>query len=194
MQLLGVHQPKERKMKFQISSLAAATLSLAALCAGNAQAADGTITINGLVTAQTCQISGNGGGPDFTVTLPTVSTSALQTAGATAGRTPFNIALTNCSPDSGNVAVYFEPNATVDAATGHLTNTAASGAENVQVGLLNADHSDIKLGSSEAAQNMQFVALDHGKATLNYFAQYVATDAATAGAVNAQSLYSIVYQ
>jgi len=181
-------------MKFQRAPLAAAALSLAALFAANAHAADGTITINGLVTAQTCDISGNGGGSDFTVTLPTVSTSALPIAGATAGRTPFNIALTNCSPNSGNVAVYFEPSATVDTITGHLTNTAAAGAENVQVGLLNADHSEIKLGSSAAAQNMQVVALDDGKATLNYFAQYVATDAATAGTVSAQSLYSIVYQ
>lgn len=181
-------------MKLSMSSIAFAAFSLATVVAGNAQAADGTITINGQVTAQTCHISGNGGGADFTVTLPTVSTSALPNAGATAGRTPFNIALTNCSPNSGNVAVYFEPNATADATTGRLKNTAAAGAEHVQVGLLNADHSDIKLGSGEASQNMQFVPLNDGQATLNYFAQYVATDAATAGGVATQSMYSIVYQ
>lgn len=181
-------------MKLALTTLTATTLGLAALLSSSAQAADGTITINGEVTAQTCQISGNGGGADFVVTLPTVSTSALPTAGATAGRTPFNVALTNCSPDSGNVAVYFEPNATVDTATGHLKNTASGGAQNVQVGLLNSDHSDIQLGNGEASQNMQFVALDAGTATLNYFAQYVATDAATAGTVTTRSMYSIVYQ
>lgn len=181
-------------MNFALTTLAATTLGLAALLSGTAQAADGTITINGEITAQTCQISGNGGGVDFIVTLPTVSTSALPTAGATAGRTPFNVALTNCSPNSGNVAVYFEPSATVDGTTGHLQNTASGGAENVQVGLLNSDHSDINLGSGEAAQNMQFVALDNGAATLSYFAQYVATNAATAGSVTTRSMYSIVYQ
>lgn len=181
-------------MKLSIRSMVTATLSLAAMLSSTAQAADGTITINGEITAQTCQISGNGGGKDFTVTLPTVSTSALPTAGATAGRTPFNISLSNCSPNSGNVAVYFEPGANVDSRTGHLKNTAASGAEYVQVGLLNADHSDINLGAGDGAQNMQFVALDAGKATLNYFAQYVATDAATAGTVTTNTLYSIVYQ
>ncbi|PRE84487.1 fimbrial protein, partial [Burkholderia gladioli] len=58
-------------------------------------AADGTITFMGNVTAQTCTINGNGSGSkNFTVTLPTVSASSLATAGATAGATPFNIALT----------------------------------------------------------------------------------------------------
>ncbi len=38
----------------------------------NAQAADGTITINGLVTDKTCDIV-TPAGKDFTVTLPTVS-------------------------------------------------------------------------------------------------------------------------
>lgn len=181
-------------MMLKLTPLAATILGLTVLLSGNAQAADGTITINGQVTAQTCTISGNGGGADFIVTLPTVSTSALPTAGATAGRTPFDIALTNCSPNSGNVAVYFEPSATVDTTTGHLTNTAAGGADNVQVSLLNSDYSDIQLGSGETSQNMQFVALNNGAATLKYFAQYVATDAATAGAVTTRSLYSIVYQ
>ncbi len=177
-------------MKFSTAFFACAAFSLSA----SALAADGTITINGEITSQTCQINGNGGGADFTVTLPTVSTSALPIAGATAGRTPFNIALTNCSPNSGNAAVYFEPSATVDLLTGRLKNTAANGAENVEVGLLNNDHSDIQLGGGEASQNMQFVALESGQATLNYFAQYVATDAATAGKVEARTMYSIVYQ
>ncbi|AZG06687.1 type 1 fimbrial protein [Pigmentiphaga sp. H8] len=181
-------------MQYANRAIVAAVLGVAASFSGAAQANDGTVTINGLVTAQTCEVSGNGGGPNFTVTLPTVSTSALATAGATAGRTPFNIALTNCTPDSGNVGVYFEPDATVDAVTGRLTNTANDGAKNVQVGLLNADHSDIRLGAQESGQNLQYVPVAGGSATLNYFAQYVATDKATAGAVTARSLYSIVYQ
>lgn len=46
----------------------------------NAQAADGTITINGLVTDKTCTIN-TPAGKDFTVTLPTVSRQTLANAG-----------------------------------------------------------------------------------------------------------------
>ncbi|SSQ11842.1 P pilus assembly protein, pilin FimA [Acinetobacter baumannii] len=56
----------------------------------NAQAADGTITINGLVTDKTCDIV-TPAGKDFTVTLPTVSKQTLAVAGDVAGRTPFQI-------------------------------------------------------------------------------------------------------
>ena len=180
-------------MKFSPVSFAA--LGLAALLASNAQAADGTITINGEVTAQTCQISGNGQGADFTVTLPTVSAAQLNKAGVTAGRTPFQIALTNYTPNSGNVGVYFEPGTNVNTMTGRLINLASSGAKNIEIGLLNDDTSAINLGSAaQSVQNVKFVPLTDGAATLNYFAEYAATDAATAGGVTTQSLYSIVYQ
>lgn len=60
-----------------------------------AQAADGTITINGLVTDNTCMI--DTGDKNLTVNLPTVSSQSLKNAGDVAGRTPFQINLTNCS-------------------------------------------------------------------------------------------------
>ena len=54
------------------------TLAASALIIGlsSAYAADGTITINGQVTDQTCTIT-TPAGKDFTVTLPTVSKSTL---------------------------------------------------------------------------------------------------------------------
>lgn len=162
--------------------------------ASSAHAADGTITITGEITAQTCTISGDGGGKDFTVTLPTVSTSALATSGATAGRKPFRIALSNCSPDSGNASVYFEPGTTVNAETGQLKN-ATGDAKNVEVGLLNKDASNIKLGAAQAQQNSQVVPISSGAANLDYYAQYVATGgAATAGTVGTSVMYSVSYQ
>ncbi len=93
----------------------------------NAQAADGTITINGLVTDKTCDIV-TPAGKDFTVTLPTVSKQTLAKSGDVAGRTPFQINLGNCS--EGKVATYFEPGATVDFNTGRLLNQNAAGAKN----------------------------------------------------------------
>lgn len=84
----------------------------------------------------------------------------------------------------------------MDTSTGRLLNTASTNpATNVQIGLLNADMSNIQLGAGQAAQNSQRVAINNGSAVLNYFAQYVATTgAATSGAVNTSTLYTIVYQ
>ena len=113
-------------MKFTRSGVLATAIAVAAAMPAVSQAADGTITFTGQITSQTCTISGNGAGKNLTVTLPTVSTSALATAGTTAGRTPFNIALSNCTPNSGNVSTYFEPGATVDTATGQLVNASGT--------------------------------------------------------------------
>lgn len=157
--------------------------------------ADGTIQFTGKITAQTCTINGNGSGSkDFTVALPVVSTTTLSAAGKTAGRTPFNISLTGCTPDSGNVHTFFEAGTTTDATTGNLI-VDAGGAGNVQIGLLNgSDASAIKAGFADAAQNSHVVAINSGSATLPYFAQYVATGAATAGAANSRVMYTIAYE
>ena len=61
----------------------------------------------------------------LTINLPTVSSQTLKNAGDVAGRTPFQINLTNCS-SAGKVATYFEPGATVDFNTGRLLNQATS--------------------------------------------------------------------
>jgi major type 1 subunit fimbrin (pilin) len=76
------------RVKKLILASAVAVLSAPAL------AVDGTITFNGLVTDQTCEIT-TPAGKDFTVTLPTVSASTLNAAAQTAGRTPFSINLSN---------------------------------------------------------------------------------------------------
>lgn len=167
---------------------------------------DGTITFNGAVSAQTCTINGNGtGAKNFTVTLPTVSSSTLATSGQTAGRTSFSIALTNCTPATGNVHTYFEPGTTTDIQTGNLildsSNTSnAAGtvpknvATNVEISLLNSDTSPIKAGAADASQNSKPVPITGGSATLNYYAQYIATGAATAGTANSSVMYTISYQ
>jgi major type 1 subunit fimbrin (pilin) len=162
-----------------------------ALASQAAFAADGTITFNGEIVANTCTING-GAGQSFTVTLPKVMASALASSGQTAGTTPFQIALTNCTPDGGNVHAYFEAGATTDAATGRLL-TSAGGAANVQIQLLNSDLTEIKAGFADALQNSKSAAVNAGSATLSYFARYYATAAATAGLVTSSVLYTIVY-
>lgn len=166
---------------------------LAAIVAPSAaSASDGVITITGQIIAQTCTIAGNGGNATFTVTLPIVSTTALAADGAIAGRTPFNIVLSGCSVQTGNVATYFEPGLTVDILTGRLKNSGT--ATNVQIGLLNGDASAISLGLVRLSQNSKVATLAAGAATLPYMAQYVATSgAAGAGTVTTSVTYTLVY-
>jgi major type 1 subunit fimbrin (pilin) len=165
----------------------------AALLTTAAQASDGTITITGAVTATTCTINGGGAASSFTVPLPTVSTSALPANGATAGRTAFKIALTGCTPTTGTVATYFEPGTQVDLTTNRLKNGGT--ATNVQVGVLNGDDmSAVLVGAAQASQNSHSASITAGAATLNYYAQYVATGgAAGAGSVNTSVTYTLIY-
>lgn len=153
-------------------------------------AVDGEVQISGTITANTCDITTGSLGV-HTVTLPTVMASTLDADGKTAGRTPFTVQLANCSPDSGNVALYFEPGTNTDMATGRLSNTGD--ATGVQVSLLNESMELIELDQPFSGQNSQTVPIVTGSATLNYFAEYYATGAAGAGTVNTSTFFSIVY-
>ena len=184
-----------------ISTLA---LSVLGLSSQLAMASDGTVTVNGAVNGNTCII--NGGSASFAVTLPSVSTNELASAGQTAGRTPFNIKLTSCPWAFGNIHTFFEAGPTTDATTGRLI-LAGGGASNVQIGLQNADKTDIKAGFADALQNSKSAQLTGyiepvpgegvnryvGEVTLRYFAQYYATGVATAGVANSSVMYTIAY-
>lgn len=181
-------------MTFARSGVLAALIAAASAMPALAHAADGTITFTGQVTAQTCTING-GAGKDFTVALPPVSASSLSIDGATTGRTPFQIVLTACTSATGNVSAYFEAGTTIDTATGRLKNAAGT-ATKVQIGLLNSDATTaIVLGAAQAAQNSQSVVIASNTATLNYFAQYVASGgAAGVGTVSTSVMYTMSYQ
>lgn len=179
----------------QLSRALRAALLTAGICALPAvHAADGTISLAGEISGQTCSISGNGGGKDFTVKLPDIVASSLGSDGATTGATAFDITLSNCTPGSGNVSTYFEPGTTINTATGQLKNTSGTAA-NVEIGMLNKDKSAIKLGSAHPAQNSKYVPIASGSAKLEYYAQYVASGGgAGSGTVNTSVLYSLIYQ
>lgn len=168
--------------------LAASALALGSVAA---HAADGTVTINGKVTDQTCKVSAES--KNITVTLPTVGVGSLATAGTTAGRTPFTINLENCK--AGQVSAFFETGGNVDAASGRLNNTGTAG--NVQVQLL-SDSSVVIPVLANAAQapvtTKATVAKDADSAALNYYAEYYATGAAKAGDVATSVQYTINYQ
>lgn len=196
--------------KTLISTAMAAVLGFAALAPMVASASDGTITFNGQVTDTTCIVTGGGmatGTGNITVTLPTVSASALPSDGITAGDTPFSLVLSgaNCT-DGKTVALWVETTATpaLDATTDALRNQASGGAGNVEVRLTNpANNQKIRLGVNDyvvsgqsviAANNQPAAKIQGNTATLNYIAQYLAVGAAaTPGAVTTYLTYSMQY-
>jgi major type 1 subunit fimbrin (pilin) len=178
-----------------------ASISTIALTSMQAQAADGTITINGAVSDTTCSINGAASGTpaDVTATLPTVTAGALSSAGATAGTSnlgDIKLVLSGCSGTATKAVARFENGPNVDQSSGNLINKAASSpATNVQVRLLNAKLQPINVLTNlnnDVATNG--AAISGNAATLNYFAQYFATGKATAGNVATSVQYTMQYQ
>ncbi|MNN55430.1 Fimbrial protein [compost metagenome] len=88
---------------------------------------------------------------------------------------------------------FFEAGPTTDLTNGRL-NLTGSAAGNVQIELLNPDLTQVKAGFADASQNSKPVTLASGAGTLNYYAQYYAKGASTAGAANSSVTYTIAYQ
>lgn len=155
---------------------------------------DGTITINGVVAANTCTVT-VGGGSGNTITLPTVYTSSLGAPGNVTGTTPFSISVSGCDQNLTSVYTYWS-GANI-AGDGNLKNTTVGGT-NAEVQLLNGDNSTIALNAAQGAQNSKSVTMTASggstSATLNYKAQYYATAAATAGKLSTTVSYTMVYQ
>lgn len=159
-----------------------------------AQAYDGTLTINGTVSAESCTISAVGGSNNGSITLPTVSTKALAAAAVSAGTTEFTIALTSCSGAASQAAIWFENDSNVNA-SGRLINSGT--AKNVDVALYNTTSTTpiaIGQGSGVFGTSGAAYPITSGSATLHYQAKYYATGVAAAGTVVASVTYSVQYQ
>ncbi|CAM4097602.1 fimbrial protein [Serratia silvae] len=162
---------------------------------GLAQAAStGTITFNGELTANTCDVSIDGQPTDATVILPTVSTGTLNTANRTAGDTRFMMALTNCADSTQTASAFFQAGATVDS-NGRLINGGT--ASQVSLQLLDGSSSTqevIKIGSQDQVAKTVYNGIVGGSASLPYIVRYYAEGATTAGTVISNVVYSIQYQ
>jgi major type 1 subunit fimbrin (pilin) len=162
-------------------------------------ASDGTITVSGQVTSETCTTITNSGGqtagPIFTVKLPTVSAATITNTG-TAGLTKFSLLLSGCTitaSGTNSLFAYFEPNSSVNA-QGRLS----SGLTNVDIELLNASGTTaINLGAASGSQNSTTaqVTTSTTSATLTYYAQYRYAGSGTVGTglASASINYTIVY-
>lgn len=172
---------------------------LIVLCAyiQRANAVDGSVTIQGKVTSQTCTINA-GLGEGQSVELPEVSKKLLAKSGATAIPVPFAIQFSQCAAGS-KIATYFEKGNSVDENTGRLNNTAsADAASNVQIQLLNQNLQLIPLNYSAVAGSSlggQQASMDpDGSAILRYALRYFSVGEATAGSVISSINYMISYE
>lgn len=178
------------------------TLALAAsglLLGSSAAMAAGpnTITFMGEVTSQTCEVEINGNAANPVVLLPTATIAELATAGATAKETIFTLGITGCTADTValNTKTVFVGNV-VDA-NGNLTNTAASGATNVALQLLDAPSGAAIDLNTSASNPVAGVVLAAGETegTVDYAVQYVSVaGGATAGPVMGSVQYAVSYQ
>lgn len=180
--------------KSVISSAVLATLSLVAI---NVNAAStGTITFNGQLTGNTCDVAIDGQAADATVTLPTIGTNQLVSQGQTAGRTGFKMALSKCSGTLETASAFFEAGSSVDLVTGHLKNVSGTA---TKVSLQLRDGSSpsvavIQAGNSNQANNTTYLDVSSGTANLPYSVEYYADGATTAGTVVSNVVYSIQYK
>ena len=168
-------------------------LALLTMTAGAAMAADGTITVFGEVVTQTCTVAA--ADLNKVVYMPAVAASALAVNGATAGGTPFSIALTAC-PVGSSMSAHFLPGATINSTTGNLINQAAAPtAGNVEVALYNTTGvTKINLAAAKGAQTSPaFVVPAGGATSMAYQAKYFATGVATTGKVQSTVDYNLSY-
>lgn len=161
-----------------------------------AQAAStGTITFNGELTANTCDVQVDGQTADALVILPTIETAQLQAQNLTAGRTAFNMALSNCIGTLTTASTFFEAGTTVDLVTGHLNNSGT--ATNVSLQLRDgssASQAVIKAGDTSQVNGNTYVDVTTGTANLPYAVEYYANGPTTAGTVISSVVYSIQYK
>lgn len=194
--------------KLLLSTIIASAFGLAIT---NANASDGTITFNGKISAASCTVTGGGaatGTGNITVTMPTVSTQALQAANSTAGETAFSLILgggTNCT-NGQTAAMWVETasSADLDTATSNLKNHATSGST-AQIQLFNpanngkimlAQNATVANGNTVLSNNQPAATISGNVATLRYVAKYVNAGAAasvTPGDVQSALVYSMQY-
>lgn len=162
----------------------------------SAMANTGTVTFGGELTANTCNVSVDGGNSSNTVTLPKISQSVLDSAGKTAGRTPFTMELSGCSGALKTAAAFFEQGPGVTN-TGFLINTGGTAGNSVYLQLRDGSNSDaiIKVGDRSQLTNTKFLDISSGGATLLYSAEYrAASNTVSAGTVVAAVNYNIQYK
>lgn len=170
-----------------------------------ANAYDGKITFTGKISSGTCEITGgNTNGtestnPNFTVTLPTVSTTAFKSLGDRAGDTDFFIKLKGAECVIGDgYAIKFEKISSagfIDPNTGYLKNILPDGAKNIQLIISDEDKKDFDFRTTRDTSPTKNRGNVNDETIFNFSVQYISTAATgvTSGKIESGIYYSVVY-
>ncbi|OON40188.1 fimbrial protein [Izhakiella australiensis] len=153
------------------------------------------VSFTGIYRDDTCRISINNGGSDETVTLPTLSTSNLQSNGDEAGSQQFNITLKSC-PASQRIDLHFvSAGSAIDSSTGNLVNSSESGmSRGVQIRI--RDESARQMFIDDHSSFQSYVIPSGGNDVTHYYsASYYAkgSGVVTSGGVRALSGIELIY-
>ncbi|BDU19714.1 fimbrial protein [Dyella sp. GSA-30] len=136
-------------------------------------------------TYPSCTVNNNA----INVVLPTISTTAFNGIGTTAGATAFNISL-SCSAGS-TLAIEFDTSNPASVANSVIANSTGSGrAKNVGVQLIDQSFVPITFGTPAVVG-----ATPNGPYNLTYYARYYQTAASpAAGTVSTTATFTLSYQ
>ncbi|WP_266159228.1 fimbrial protein [Dyella silvatica] len=148
----------------------------------------GSLTLNAGTSVSMVACSVNMDSQNLAVTLPQISTNALATVGASAGRTAFKINLTCQSGANASITM---TTANPGTATGVIAPTTGTGyAANVGVQLLNGSYNAVTFNTAQALG-----ATPNGTLSIPYFAQYYRTGSPVgSGQVKATATFNLTYQ
>lgn len=187
--------------KIKLALLVAGSLVAGASTSAFAAEGQGTITFDGELIKETCQITSP---LNQSVKLPKVSVKSLTASGDEGGYMPFTINV-DCSGAEATdlvgkkIAVHLEPVGKTtdwDPATGNLLNnlTGANDAKNVQIKIYSTTGG--KRVHNKIGETGAWVDITAAKKTMDfhYVGGYYATAQTTPGLVNATVMYTLVYQ
>ncbi|MDR5609967.1 MULTISPECIES: fimbrial protein [unclassified Arsenophonus] len=178
-------------MKFPLVLLAISVIPVAVNAAP-------TITFEGEVSAQTCETEVNKE-TNSIVLLPNVSVSELSTSGSTAGLTPFDVSIKNCTaPTSGNIDIktkFLGHNVTTAGNLANLVLPKDNGAENVAIQITENKDGTKPVELNDVTEVSGLVLKkDEATASHTFGVQYISEKgSAKAGKVQAIVEYTIGY-
>lgn len=177
------------------SALALALISFTA----STMAVSGTITFTGETLDHTCEASVDAGGAlGNTIKLSPMPVNQLKTAGQRIASAWFTIRVNGPTCVFKNVAIFFEDSDKVSAGY-RLKNMAEEDgdrpkATNIELEIFNESSYDMVEIGQQSQLDDHFWKLTYGDDIIYYRADYVATDAATAGHFASEVTYTIKYQ
>ncbi|EOL9049800.1 fimbrial protein [Cronobacter turicensis] len=154
------------------------------------------VSFTGTYMEETCGVSINNASSSETITLPVLSTTLLQKAGAEAGSQQFSVTLTHCPIDKSVMLRFVNDNGFADVKTGNLINESGTGySENVQVRLRKANGTQMIINDETSTQEYVIPATGDD-ITHYYIAAYYAAGSGnvTPGEVGTLANIDIIYK